>query len=224
MRSCARFRPALLVLAILGLLAASATAETNSSGSAPDGRTGAPGEGLCTDCHGSSAGNGSFDLLGVPTLYQAGETYSITVRLQDPGQQRWGFELTVIDGDSDAAGTIAVTDAVNTQLSDNAGTNPDYVKHTSTGTYNGTPDGPVTWQFDWTAPDPAVGEVTFYAAGNAANGNGSTSGDFIYTTSKSLTEGEIAVPLFGDTGLLILLTLLIGGGMWVLIRRSPATA
>src|ERR1041385_7098079 len=41
----------------------------------------------------------------------------------------------------------------------------------------------------WKAPSQTVGRVTFYAAGNAANGNGDPSGDFIYTTSVSLEAG-----------------------------------
>src|SRR6185369_13678069 len=39
-----------------------------------------------------------------------------------------------------------------------------------------------TWTFDWTAPSTDVGPVTFYAAGNQANNDGNTSGDFIYKT------------------------------------------
>ena len=43
---------------------------------------------------------------------------------------------------------------------------------------------------DWTAPGMITSDITFYAAGltsNSANGN---SGDYVYTTSFSSTEGE----------------------------------
>ena len=97
------------------------------------------------------------------------------------------------------------------------------MKHTSTGTYNGTSNGPVTWQFDWTVPDPAVGTITFYAAGNAANGNGSTSGDYIYSVSKLHSEGSLAVPLLSPIGLASLLAMIIMLGMIVIVRRTPAS-
>ncbi len=152
----------------------------------PDGKTGAPGEGLCSDCHSNSSdGDGSLSLSGVPTEYAFDQTYMLTVTIEDPDQQRWGFEITASDPSNNAAGEFTITDAVNTQLSDNASPSKDYVKHTSDGTMLGVEDGPVNWDFDWTAPSSDVGEITFYLAGNAANGNFANSGDFIYSTSVS---------------------------------------
>jgi hypothetical protein len=57
-----------------------------------------------------------------------------------------------------------------------------YVEHIPAGTHAGDP-GPVSWSFEWTAPETPPDSVVFYAAGNAANNNGSTSGDYIYTTT-----------------------------------------
>lgn len=155
------------------------------SSGAPNGRTGAPGEGLCSDCHGSAVGDGSIALSGVPANYDLNQSYTLTVTLEDQGQSRWGFELTAVDGSNNGAGSFTITDAVNTQLSDSPPPSKDYVKQTNTGTYNGTVNGPVTWNFDWQAPSSNIGAIAFYVAGNAANGNGSTSGDFIYTTSET---------------------------------------
>ncbi len=39
-----------------------------------------------------------------------------------------------------------------------------------------------SWTFNWTAPAEDVGVVTFYTAGNQANNDGNTSGDYIYRT------------------------------------------
>ncbi|HWN81058.1 MAG TPA: choice-of-anchor V domain-containing protein, partial [Candidatus Udaeobacter sp.] len=146
----------------------------------PDGFCGDPPNFVsCTACHGASVGDGSLALEGLPAGgYQAGTTYTLTVRLADPGQARWGFELTALNSALHQAGAIVVTDDVHTQLSDNQDPDPDYLKHTSDGTYPGTP-GPTGWTFDWQSP--ATGEaVTFYVAGNAANNNGGPSGDYIY--------------------------------------------
>ena len=44
----------------------------------------------------------------------------------------------------------------------------------------------------WTSPSTNEGPVTFYAAGNAANGNGSPSGDQIVTSSLSAPSLRIS--------------------------------
>ncbi|MDP2361535.1 MAG: choice-of-anchor V domain-containing protein [bacterium] len=144
----------------------------------PNGLTGAPGEGTCIQCHdsfGLNSGSGLLTISG-PDEYEPGQTYPITVTLAHAGQSRWGFQMTPLD-----LGALLVTDFVNTQGSSTGGNS--YVKHTTTGTQAGTADGPVSWTCDWIAPATDVGPVTFYAAGNAANGNFSNSGDYIYTAS-----------------------------------------
>jgi hypothetical protein len=149
------------------------------SQSPPDGRTGAPGEGTCQDCHDSyplNSGDGMLS-IAVPEIFEAGETYEITVTLSDDGMSRWGFEATPLD-----IGTCQITDSQNTQLS--VSNDNSYVKHTSSGTYLND-SGPVSWSFNWTAPDDPPGEVIFYVAGNAADGDFSNSGDYIYTTSDT---------------------------------------
>ncbi len=165
------------------------------SGGPPDEKTGAPGEGTCIDCHFGNplnSGDGSFTIDG-PENFMPGETYTFVVTLSDPDQSRWGFELTPLE-----LGSITITDETNTQQSTT--NNKSYVKHTFTGTYDEVDDGPVSWSFDWTAPEDPPEEITFYAAGNAANGNGNTTGDFIYTTTftsmlqVSGIEDEISLP------------------------------
>jgi hypothetical protein len=157
------------------------------SGGPPDGRTGAPGEQTCWNfCHNTfplNSGDGSMSITG-PEFFVGGQSYDITVEISDTDQSRWGFELTPLD-----IGTVTITDPSNTQFSSSGGNS--YVKHTSAGTHAGTPNGPVSWSFDWTAPVEPPSTVTFYAAGNAANNNGSNSGDYIYTatfTSNLMTS------------------------------------
>ncbi len=162
------------------------------TGSPPDGATGAPGEELCTDCHTSflaDSGDGLLTITGLPDQFEPGQTYSLTVSLADAGQQRWGFELSVKDDRDQQAGSITVTDAVNTQASVIADIT--YLKHTSTGTQNGTPDGSGAWTFDWTAPSKGRQVAIFYLAGNAANGNGNTLGDYIYNILRILSTRDV---------------------------------
>jgi hypothetical protein len=183
-------------------------------------RTGAPGEQTCNaaGCHpgnplnapdaaghaaGSPGGPGVF-ITGVPDSYVPGATYPITIQVMRAGQSRWGFELTVKKADKSRGGELAVTDPDHTQLIDSdfprpTATTPQYMEHTLNGTFEGQKDAGPKLSFNWTAPAAGSGTVTFYAAGNAANGNGVNTGDFIYTTSVASQEGSAAPPVvYGD--------------------------
>jgi hypothetical protein len=181
-------------MVLVGLVSAAGQAGAWSSGP-PDGFCGNPPTMVtCEACHVSPPGDGALSLSGLPAGgYDLGTTYALTVILADQGQRRWGFELTALETAAfTQAGTFIVTDPVNTQLSDNQAPDPDFLKHTTTGTYNGTLDGPVSWNFDWTAP--TSGElVTFYVAGNAADGNGSNSGDYIYLFQPSVAAATTGI-------------------------------
>lgn len=153
----------------------------------PAGYTGAPNEELeaCAECHvPPDAGTGRISITA-PQTYVPGQTYPVTVTHTnaDPTRLRWGFELTVLDNASDEkAGDLHETDGT-TQILNNAGPGSarQYIEHTAAGTFIGQPNG-ASWTFNWTAPDTDVGPVTFYAAGNQANNDGNTSGDYIYKT------------------------------------------
>jgi hypothetical protein len=174
------------LIKILSIVLLPASLLAFSSGP-PNALTGAPGEGNCTQCHSSfplNSGDGILNIeLAGSSEFTPGETYEMTISLENAGQQRWGFELTDL-----GEGELAVLDSDLTQLSDSG----PYLKQTGSGTYNGTADGPVSWSFSWTAPNDAPDEITFYAAGNAADGSG-TAGDYIYTTSLTLSNAEVGI-------------------------------
>jgi uncharacterized repeat protein (TIGR01451 family) len=180
--------PAVLA-AFLGFLLSSNTSmppvHAFSSGP-PAGYTGAPGEEpeACAECHvPPSAGIGHISITA-PQTYVPGQTYSITVTNtnSDLTRLRWGFELTALDPSDMKAGNLQSTDPF-TQVLNNQGPggSRQYIEHTSVGTFVGQQNG-ASWTFNWTAPSTDVGFVTFYAAGNHANNDGNTSGDFIYRT------------------------------------------
>ncbi|HKO95612.1 MAG TPA: PQQ-dependent sugar dehydrogenase [Pyrinomonadaceae bacterium] len=152
----------------------------------PAGYTGAPGEEpeACAECHvPPDAGIGHIALT-VPQTYVPGQTYPITVTHTnaDPSRLRWGFELTVLDTSDEKAGNLQSLDGF-TQVLNNQGPggSRQYIEHTSAGTFAGQQGG-ASWTFNWTAPATDVGVVLFYAAGNHANNDGNTSGDYIYKT------------------------------------------
>ncbi len=163
-----------------------------STGPLP-GRTGDFGEPNCTACHTGSALNtpgGTLTISGVPAQYTPGQTYPITVTIGKSGQKRWGFELSArIVSSAAQAGTLVASDAANTQIKTQ--NNIQYIEHTQPGTQVGAAQG--TWTFNWTAPATASGAVRFSAAGNAANGDGTNQGDFIYTATVTSNANPPAV-------------------------------
>lgn len=177
-------------LILIGLFLTAAVA-FGYSGGPPDDKCGAPPTFTnCTQCHTGNpvnSGDGEFTLtFGGLTEYVPGQTYGVALLLSDPEQSRWGFEVTALTSSNEQAGTIVVVDPVNTQLSDQPSTNPDFLKQTSGGTFPGAPMA--SWGFEWVAPPSGTGVVTFYAAGNGANNDGRNSGDYIYTAELAITE------------------------------------
>jgi hypothetical protein len=165
------------------------------SGGPPDGYAGDPPQFRdCMSCHSSfppNSGSGNLGLQGLPAAYEPGQPYLLTVSLDDEGQQRWGFEMTVLDASLLQAGVMTPVDPQFVQVSEGPGTQRDYAKQTNAGTFPGSPSA--TWEISWEAPPAGTGPVHFFVAGNAANGNGSTSGDFVYLLDAVVPEASSGV-------------------------------
>ena len=193
-------------LFLLFFVASSSSAFAFSSGP-PDEKTGAPNENTCAQagCHTGNDLNvsGGSLVLTIPETYVPNEVYTIVVNLSRTGQSRWGFEMTALDADGTRAGSFTVDTAGNAQLSE--ANSKQYIKHTSIGTAQGTNDTH-SWEFEWTAPDADVGPITFYAAGNASNGNFNPIDDYIYTTQSESTPpipvvASVSLEIVGNTAL-----------------------
>jgi hypothetical protein len=153
----------------------------------PEARyTNAPGDiGTCTNCHDTfenpNVGPGSVTIQGNPAVYEPGQSYTLSVTVRQ-AVQRFGFQMTVIDSGGNRAGTLEPL-GPETQINSQTGLGGrQYIQHTQQGTVP-TTQGQRVWQIRWIAPSTDIGTVRFYAAGNAANGNGTNQGDYIYTTS-----------------------------------------
>ena len=169
-----------------------------NSGGPPSSRTGAPalgtfsGELNCTasGCHQGNpvnAAGGTFTITGLPTYYLPDQEITVTVTLNRANRQLFGFQLTVLDAQGNRAGTLIVTDSSRTSIVNGSGNfgNRRYIQHNANGiTPTGTNQN--SWSFIWKAPSAPAGKITMYAAGNAADGSFTSSGDFIYTTSASI--------------------------------------
>jgi uncharacterized protein (TIGR03118 family) len=176
----------------------------------PDPRySGAPGDngGACTFCHRGQAlnsGQGSVKvLLPNGNTYTPGVTQHIKVQVSDPQQRRWGFQMTArlkSNQTNGQAGDFSPSDGFTQVICDNFGSRPcaadalvQFIEHTAAGTRLGTTGG-VTFEFDWTPPATDSGNVIFYVAANAANGDGNFTGDHIYTSSLEIASSQPTTP------------------------------
>ena len=164
------------------------TSKKYSSG-ANAGYTGAPGESSCIACHSSTVLSGETEnilemlQLGNPiTQYLPGETYDFKLETVTASVEK-GFQMTALDENNEPAGVFIA--GSNTELKEGVNGNiagRKYVTHTSG---LNSPNG---WDWQWTAPDFYVGEITFYLATNNANGNNNTAGDQIYLSQYTLNS------------------------------------
>ncbi|RLC24007.1 MAG: hypothetical protein DRH21_06150, partial [Deltaproteobacteria bacterium] len=151
----------------------------------------------CTACHSGTANPvEGWITSDIPaTGYMPGETYSITATGSHEGVVKFGFEVTAEDNTDAKTGIFIVTNSTENKLTN--GNNA--ITHQAGGT---TPSGDMrTWTFDWTAPAESTGDVTFYGAFNATNGNGGTSGDVVYTSNYSVMEHAVGVNQIGQEDL-----------------------
>jgi hypothetical protein len=159
-----------------------------SSGS-PGGKSGSPLDvNNCTQCHTGDAQTAEdWITTDIPDWgYTPGETYTITVTGMHEGVSLMGFEITA-ESSFGKVGEFALADTIRTQLTNGNRA----VTHTSDGN---TPDGDMnTWDMEWTAPSVGSPVVTFYAAINAADGSGNTTGDVIYLTTLEVIEASTSI-------------------------------
>lgn len=162
------------------------------------GRTGSPSETTCNACH---TGNPLNDPSGSITFsapmltgmqYMCGQTYTINITVAKTGVNLFGFACEALTSTGANGGSLVITDAVTTitKSATIAGNSRKSVVHKLNG---GATANTHTFTFNWTAPTTNVGNITFYFAGNAANANGTTSGDFIYKASQVVTAPPVGI-------------------------------
>jgi hypothetical protein len=145
----------------------------------------------CKNCHGQGPITANLEISvldnngQVITQYQPGAQYTARVKINATGQDLKGYGFQM----------IALKDAGNIDLDGFTDTNPNnykianipngrtYAEHDNISTTN-------TFDVAWKAPLAGTGSVTFYAAGNGVNSNGSTSGDGSGVSSLQLTEAN----------------------------------
>jgi hypothetical protein len=122
-------------------------------------------------CHTYSI-NTTIGMTGIPASgYANGQTYTMFLTVGNNAKFKAGFNLSVSTGTLGAgAGMALVT--------------PTELKHTAPLMMN---NGNAIWSFTWTAPASGTTPVTFYAAGNAVDTSGTSSGDAFNTAQFNYT-------------------------------------
>ncbi len=154
-----------------------------STGS-PGGKTGSPGDGgvNCTECHTGTPVpvDGWINSNIPPEGYVPGQSYTVTAIGNHTGVVRFGFELTSEDASGAKVGTLSIADPLQTQYTNS--------QHAITHTIDGiTPAGNMkVWNMNWQAPPTNIGDITFYASFNAADGSSTITGDVIYLSTLTV--------------------------------------
>lgn len=162
---------------------------------APVSSTGAPGERTCASigCHDTyplNVGRGSMSISveGAESGFEPGKTYDVTIRVADKDSRRFGYQLVALnDDDKSNAGKITITDPTRTQITTNDLKFQDrqYATYTNEGTEQFS-EGVGYWKIKWTAP-ASTKNITLYSATVIANNDDTDFGDYVLTSSLSLS-------------------------------------
>ncbi len=157
----------------------------------PDGRTGAPFDGHCNNCHASNNPNnynGLAEIVGLPDTIMPNTTYSLQIKVTATAGNpiKAGFQLVVVDKNNNNAGNITPT---NSESDTDILGGREYLEHRGAKYFGGAP---ITWSFNWTSPDSvACNTLKFYFIANLCNGGGDF-GDFsiAFNTSRYFDDGQ----------------------------------
>ena len=170
-------------IAVIPAIAAAASPWAFSDGP-PAGRTGGFGEPLCTECHFDNPANdsaGAMEISGLPERFAAGQAYAISIRLRHPDMQRGGFQLAARWMDGPSAGRQAGRlEPVDEHVKVRDSNEVRYAQHGYARDRAKDTDA-VTWTVRWIAPEKGSANVAVDVAANAANGDFSSLGDYIYS-------------------------------------------
>ena len=160
---------------LLLMIPISAISLMSYSGGITGAYSGSPGDGgsSCTACHSGSANLGASASIttNIPSDgYELNTDYTITVN-STSSSSKLGFQLTAENGSNTKVGSFIA----------GSGTRVSGQRITQS-----TPSTSGDWSFTWKSPATNEGNVTFYTAVNATNGNGGTSGDQVVLANKSV--------------------------------------
>lgn len=164
----------------------------------PIGRTGAPGDGVCTSCHGGTNPeglDGTVQILNLPTEVMPNTTYRVTVEVANPNglSQVAGMQMVALGSDNNNAGSFTNPSAGGNVVVSNG---RNYLGHSPAQAYDA--NRIASWEVDWTSPASPDPNVTFYAVGNITDSNpgSNTANDLImFETQNTAVVEDVVVEL-----------------------------
>ncbi len=164
----------------------------------------------CSACHrtfapANSDPRGSVKIENLQP-YVPGVPQNLRVTVAHPDAIRWGFQLTarfVTGGGTLKAGTFTPANAETKVVCDDGSLRGapgpctaeqmEWIEHADAP--RSAAGAGHTFEFQWTPPPDENGDIMFYFAGNAANGDGTNSNDRIYTsTARVALSSDAACP------------------------------
>ncbi len=140
------------------------------SSNPPTGKTGAPGDGKCSDCHNGGTFTGNLSISNLPDTIIANKKYTISLNVNSKANKS-GFEMLVLDGKNNSLGSFIANAEVGSRI-DNG---KNYAAHKNPKAFIAEK---TSWTFDWTAPAKVTNDsLIFYYTSNLVNGTGNTTGD-----------------------------------------------
>ncbi|MCB0570188.1 MAG: T9SS type A sorting domain-containing protein [Phaeodactylibacter sp.] len=158
---------------------------TSYSSNPPNGYTGAPGDGLCTNCHtGGSDLDGTVTLQGLPPVIMPNTTYTIQVTVSNPNGMaaRAGFQWVALNDFNNNAGSMSNASA-SSVITPSGGRF--YHEHDPAKIFGATSQ--LSWTANWTSPAaiPDDQTITLYAASVIGSGGDGSGGDRVVTAQLS---------------------------------------
>jgi len=158
--------------------------------------SGSPGDSgnTCTICHSGSTNHNAEASITTnipPTGYVVNQVYTVTVAVASDVTKH-GFQITAEKAGGTKVGEFIA--GIGNQVT-NSGHYA--ITHTNAGNMQNS------WSFTWTAPAINQGDITFYTAVNATNGNNSDSGDQVVTTSLTVAQSSLGLDKFNDIAIAV---------------------
>lgn len=161
-------------------------------GAPPPAHTGGFDEPTCAACHISYSPRRDSDawaLQGLPERYGPGETYVLTLSLEDEWMSVAGFQAAVRYADGDREGESAgVLVPIGDHVTVIREGGVSYAHQTEDGAVLAAP-GRTSWSFEWRAPSMDAGTVLLHATANAGNGDNSPLEDQVYLLTGESRPG-----------------------------------
>jgi hypothetical protein len=144
--------------------------------------TGGFGEETCRSCHFDydlNPDGGSLKITGIPKKLSEKERIDIEITVEREALEVAGFQFSARYPDGSQAGSFDIAGKDRIMFSASVPDSLEYVQHSDAGT-DPTDKNLSSWKLMWKVPESISEPVIFNIAANAANGDQSEFGDFIY--------------------------------------------